>query len=409
MILKYFPVFKYRDFRLLWFSELVSRIGTTMVTVAISWHLYLLTHSPFALGLIGLFQLIPFLFFNLFGGVFADAHDRRKILRFTQPLFALASLVLGISTVFHFVSPFLIYLMIAIVAVGLAFDMPARNALLPSLIDKKDLSNANSVYGILEDFTEMIGPAVGGFLIAFIGLANIYFLDAISTVFVFFAILAMHTSGIPTGEKATISFKAVIESVQYLFSKKLLWSTKLLDGLSVLFASCIILMPVFAKDVLHVGPTGLGFLYAAPAVGAVLTGLVMSRVSSKIKKQGKLLLLVVAIYALATIAFGLSTSFPLSLLFLAILGAANCVSVVIRATIRQLHTPSHMMGRLYALFSFIWVSGDKLGDLEAGILAGFIGAPFAVIIGGAAALTVVGTVAATIPELRNFTLEKDTI
>lgn len=402
MIAKYFPAFKNRDFSLFWFSDFVARIGTQLLTVAVSWQLYLLTHSPLALGLIGIFQAIPLLVFNFFGGLIADRYNRKKILYITGLLLVCTSTLLGITTTLHIISPGIIYSTIAIVAIINSFNYPAYGSVLPGIVTNNEMTVAASTFGLQEDMSEMIGPAVAGFLIATIGVGNIYFFDAFSTVVSLVALFMMSYTGKTTTEKSAISFAAVKEGYTFLLSQKVMWSSMILDALSVLFASSIILMPIFANDILHVGSQGLGFLYAAPAVGAVLMGLIIAR-GVKIYKQGKVLLSVVALYALATIIFGLSKSFIISLIALVILGGANLVSVTIRSVIRQRFTPEHMRGRLYSFYSFFWILGDRIGDIEGGFLAQLVGAPFAVVVGGIGALVVVGSMALFNPELRNHT------
>lgn len=403
MLLSHFPAFKHRDFRLLWISELISAIGTSILTVALSWQLYLLTHSAIALGLVGLAQGIPFLLFNLIGGSFADAHNRKVILYITQPIIALASFILAVTTFTHTITPLTIYSLLIVVNLALAFDMPARGGLMPTLVPKKDLGSANSIYTLLWQTSNMIGPAIGGFLIAGIGVGWIYMLDAFSTVSVVLAIMLIHASGVPHGDVTKPSFRAIQDGFSFLFSRPILWSTKLLDAVSVLFASSIIVMPIFAKDILHVGPQGLGFLYAAPSIGGVVVGFLVSPHLSKVKKQGKLLLISVAIYALATVYFGFSTSFIMSLLALFIAGGANVISVILRSTITQLNTPNHMMGRLSSISSVFWFAGDKLGDVEGGFLAQLLGARLSVVLGGIGALVTVGVMTLGISSLRNYT------
>ncbi len=402
MFLSHFPAFKYRDFRLFWIAEFTSAVGSTILSVAIGWHLYEMTHSPLSLGLIGLFQGIPFLLFNLIGGNFADVHNRKHILYVTQPVIVITSLMLAFGTYFHFISPLLIYAMIVFVWIAVAFDMPARGALLPTLVERKDLASANSVYTLLWEGSTLFGPALGGFLIAAIGVGNIYFLDALSTLVMIGAIFMIHQSGEPTGEKSEISFRAITDGFKFLFSKEILWTMKLLDAVSVLFASCVILMPVFAKDILHVGPQGLGLLYAAPALGGVIMGIIMSRLINHMKFQGPIMLFAIAMYALSTIVFGFSTSFALSLFALFISGASNVVNVVIRSTATQLNTPDSMMGRMSSLSAIFFVAGDKFGDLEGGLVASLLGAPAAVAVGGVGALVVVGIMAFSSRALRKY-------
>lgn len=401
MLSKYFPAFKYRDFRLFWSADLISRVGTQLLTVAVSWHLYLLTHSPFALGLIGVVQLVPLLICNLFAGAVADVHNRKTILYVTQFIMVVTSLALGLATYAHVISPSIIYVLIGIAAVAISFYLPAYGSVLPAIVDQKDLSAANSTLTLQEDISEMAGPAAAGLLIASIGVANLYLLDALSTIVAVVMLYRMTFNGEQAGERPKVSFGAVNEGYRFLISQKVLWSSMMLDTLSVLFASSIVLMPIFANDILHVGPQGLGLLYAAPAIGAVCIGFFLSRGVS-IYRQGKVLLLAVAMYALATIVFGLSRSFLLSIVALVVVGGANVISVTIRAVIRQVFTPDTMRGRVYSFYSFFWIAGDKVGDIEGGFLAQLIGASGTVAVGGVAALAVVGAMAVLNPNLRNY-------
>ncbi len=406
--MKHFPAFSYRDFRLFWLSDFIARIGTQLLTVTISWQLYLLTHSPFALGLIGVFQAIPLLIFNFFGGAVADAYNRKKILYITGLLLVGTSFLLGITTVTHTISPTIIYSIIATVAIINSFNYPAYGSVLPALVDKQDLTVAASTFGLQEDLSEMIGPAIAGFLIASIGVGNIYFLDAFSTVVSLVTLACMAYSGKIVGEKTAVSFAGVKEGYVFLISQKVMWSSMMLDALSVLFASAIVLMPIFANDVLHVGAKGLGILYASPAIGAVIVGFFLSR-GRQIYSQGKVLLSAVGIYAFATIVFGISTSFFLSVCALIVVGGANLVSVTIRSVIRQTFTPDTMMGRLYSFYSFFWITGDKLGDIEGGFVAQLIGAPAATVVGGIGALIVVGSMAIFNADLRRHRLQLERV
>ena len=403
MIISRFPAFKYRDFRLLWTSELISSFGTNILTVAVAWHLYLLTHSALALGLVGLAQGIPFLVFNLIGGSYADVHNRKKILYITQSIISLSSIFLAIATFNHFVSPTIIYIVLAVMSIAVSFDMPARGGILPTLVDRNDLGSANSVYALLWQTSSMVGPAIGGFLIAGIGVSWIYLIDGISTLSVLFAILLIRANGQPTGEASKPSFSAIKEGFSFLFSRNVLWSTKLLDAVTMFFASTVIIMPIFATDILHVGPQGLGLLYSAPSVGGVIIGFIITPYISKVKQQGKLFLAAVAVFALATILFGISKSFIFSLIVLFIGGGANVISVILRSTITQINTPDKMMGRVSSISSVFWFAGDKLGDFEAGFLAQLVGAQLSVVIGGIAALISVGTMTLFNRPLRKYT------
>lgn len=370
--------------------------------VAVAWHLYLLTDSALALGIVGLAQGIPFLVFNLIGGSYADVHNRKKILYITQSVMSLSSVFLAFATFNNFISPTVIYIVLAVMSIALAFDMPARGGILPTLVDKKDLSSANSVYALLWQTSSMVGPAIGGFLIAGMSLSWIYLIDGITTLSVLFAILLIRANGQPTGEASKPSLSAIKEGFSFLFSRNVLWSTKLLDAVTMFFASTVIILPIFATDVLHVGPQGLGLLYSAPSVGGVVVGFIIAPYLSKIRQQGKLFLAAVAVFAFATILFGLSNSFILSLVALFIAGGANVISVILRSTITQVNTPDKMMGRVSSISSVFWFAGDKLGDFEAGLLAQIVGAQVSVVIGGIGALLSVGAMSIFNRSLRNY-------
>ncbi len=288
---RWLAAMRYRDFRLLWTGEFISAAGTEMFFVSLNWQMYLLTHSALALGLIGLARSLPIILFSLLGGTFADAHNRKKILYVTQSIMILCSLLLAFATFTHLVTPPLMYLLTGLDAAAVAFDMPARSALVPNLVDRKDL---------------------------------VYSIDAVSTVAVLLALLLIHNPGEPGGEKTAVSFASMKGGLAFVRSKTILWSTMLLDFLGTFLASAITLLPIYAKDILHVGPQGLGLLYAAPTAGALLAGFFMAQYGQSIKRQGKVLLLAIATYALATILFGVSRNYLLSLFALALVGGSDC-------------------------------------------------------------------------------------
>lgn len=399
---RWLAAMRYRDFRLLWTGEFVSAAGTEMFFVALNWQMYLLTHSALALGLIGIARSLPIILFSLPGGAFADAHNRKKILYVTQSIMILCSLLLAFTTFTHLVTPLLMYLLTGLDAAAVAFDMPARSALVPNLVDRKDLANALSIYEILWQIASITGPAIAGFLIASIGVGGAYSIDAVSTVAVLLALLLIHHRGEPGGEKTAVSFTSMREGLAFVRSKTILWSTMLLDFLGTFLASATTLLPIYAKDILHVGPQGLGLLYAAPTTGALLAGFLMARYGQSIKRQGRALLLAVAAYALATILFGVSRIYLLSLLALALVGGSDCISMVIRQTIRQLVTPDAIRGRMSSIMMIFFMGGPQLGEFEAGLVAAAAGAPLAVVLGGAATLGMLGIMTLSIPTLRNY-------
>jgi len=399
---RWLAAMRYRDFRLLWTGEFVSAAGTEMFFVALNWQMYLLTRSALALGLIGLARSLPIILFSLLGGAFADAHNRKKILYVTQSTMIVCSLLLACATFTRLVTPLLMYLLTGLDAAAVAFDLPARSALVPNLVDRKDLANALSIYEILWQIASITGPAIAGFLIASIGVGGVYSIDAVSTVAVLLALFLIHYSGEHSDEKTAVSFDSMKEGLAFVRSKTILWSTMLLDFLGTFLASAITLLPIYAKDILHVGPQGLGLLYAAPTAGALLAGFFMAQYGQNIKRQGKVLLLAIAAYALATILFGVSRVYLLSLLALALVGGCDCISMVIRQTIRQLATPDAIRGRMSSIMMIFYMGGPQLGEFEAGLVAAAAGAPLSVVLGGAATLGMLGVMALLVPTLRNY-------
>ncbi|HVZ11919.1 MAG TPA: MFS transporter [Patescibacteria group bacterium] len=401
-----YPALKSLDFRYFWFGQFVSNIGTQMQIVALNWHIYVMTGSAIALGIIGLSRFIPVAIFATIGGSFADVHNRKHLQLVTQTLMALLSFVLAATTFMHTVSPFIIYTVTVLMAVITSFDLPARQALIPNLVDKQHLPSAMSLNFIMFQTSIILGPALAGFLIGGSGVGLIYLLNAISFISVIISILLLKNDGEPEGEKSTVSWAAIVEGLKFVRSKTLIWSTMLLDFFAGVFAAATVIMPIFAKEVLKVGPQGLGFLYAAPSVGAVLAGMYMAHTGT-IKKQGVVLLTSVAIFGLATIAFGLSKNFMLSLLFLSFVGAGDSVSTVIRNVIRNIETPDYIRGRMTSINMIFFMGGPQLGEFEAGLVAAAVGGPLSVVLGGVGTLVVVGATTVLVPTLRNYTNHED--
>lgn len=396
-----FPALKYRDFRLLWLGLFISNTGSQMQFAAINWHIFILTHSPLALGMIGLSRFLPIAVFSLIGGAVADAHNRKKILFVTQATLTVLSGILAFTTFANTVNPLIIYIITALSAVALAFDAPPRQAMIPNLVQREHLANALNLNVIMFQSAMVIGPALSGIVIAKFGLGTVYLFNTISFFSVIGALLLMNTSGEVEGTPSKVSFHAVVEGLAFVKSKTIIWSTMILDFFSTFFASAIALLPIFAEQILHVGPVGFGLLYAAPSIGAVGAGYVLAHMGT-IKNQGKLLLSAVALYGIATIAFGLSKIFILSFFALLLVGVGDSISTVIRNIIRQLTTPDYIRGRMTSVNMLFVMGGPQLGEFEAGVMAAVIGGPASVVIGGIGTLFVVGTVALAIPALRNY-------
>lgn len=401
-----FAALRYRDFRLMWIGLLISSIGSQMQFAAINWHIFILTHSAVSLGLIGLSRFIPIAFFSLIGGAVADARNRKTILFITQIVLMSVSVFLALSTFFNITTPLIIYIITAISSVAIAFDSPPRQAIIPSLVHKDHLTNAMSLNSIMWRTAMIVGPTLAGIIIGQFGVAFVYFINAISFIAVIIALVLMKTSGEVEGIPSKISLKAILEGLSFVKSKPIIWSTMILDFFSTFFASATSLLPIFAVNVLNVGSVGYGLLYAAESIGAVLSGYVLAHLGV-IRNQGKTLLIAVFIYGLATVAFGLSKVFIISLLALFFVGVGDSISTIIRNTIRQLTTPDYIRGRMTSVNMIFFMGGPQLGEFEAGMLAAVIGAPLSVVVGGIATIAVVGLVAVKIPVLRRYSGEND--
>ena len=392
---------RYRDFRLLWIGLLVSRIGSEMQVVAVAWHTYLLTGSPLSLGMIGLSRFLPVLFFSLIGGIAADRYDRRKVMLVSQIAMAFFSLVLAFATLYSEISPALIYLMIAANSVASVFDTPARQSLVPLLIPKKEFINAVSLTTTMWHTAIVVGPTISGFVLGAFGIASVYFINALSFVASIISLVLMKKGGREVTTKTSFSLSAVTEGLQFVFKTPLMYSSMILDFFATFFSSATVLLPIFATDVLKVGPEGLGFLYAAPSLGAILGGMLISSFP-KIQKQGRLLIAGVLLYGLATFLFGFTRSFFMSLVFLFFTGFGDVISTIIRNTIRQMSTPDHLRGRMVSVNMIFFFGGPQLGEVEAGVLAAAVGTPLSVSIGGLGTILVTLLIAYLVPKLRKY-------
>jgi MFS family permease len=397
---------RYRNFRLLWLGQFISLSGSMMQSTAILWHVSLLVPEDkkgIALGLVGLVRIVPIIAFSLIAGVVADARNRRNLLLVTQSAMTVVAVVLAAVTLRGLNVVWPLYLLTAVSAAASSFDNPARQSLLPNLVAREHLPNAISLYTIMFQTASVAGPAIGGLVIGYLGIAWVYAINAISFVAVIAALLLMR--GVPArtaGGQNEISLRAALEGLRFVFGAPLIRSTMLLDFFANFFAAATKLLPIFAQDILRVGPQGFGWLMAAPSVGAMLTSLVMVRAADRIDRRGAVLLWAVVGYSVATIVFGLSRVFWLTFLCLALTGAADTVSVVLRNIIRQLTTPDHLRGRMVSVNMIFFVGGPEIGEFEAGVLADLFGAPISVISGGIGALVATVWVARTTPALRRY-------
>ncbi len=396
-----FVALQNRDFRLLWIGQLISQAGTRMQIVTINWHVYVLTGSALALGLTGLVRIVPIIVFSLLGGLFADSRDRRRVLLATQSAMMFFAALLGFVTMNGWASVPLIYLLAALTAAAMAFDSPARQALVPNLVPKHHLTNALSLNNIMRQTASIVGPGLAGFVIASLGVGAVYWINAASFLSVLVALLLMRVPSQRNLTMGRVTVSALGEGIQFVRRNEIIFATMLLDFFASFFSSATALLPIFARDILRVGSEGLGLLYAAESVGAVCAGVTIS-IAGQIRRQGAILLIAVMLYGAATALYGASQWFALSFFFLACIGAADTVSTILRNTIRQLATPDHLRGRMTSVNLIFLQGGPQLGNLEAGLVAAAFGAPFSVISGGVATVLLVGITAWLTPKLREY-------
>ncbi len=402
----------HRDYRRLIVSQLLSLTGSQMQVVAINWHVYLLTKSPLALGIVGLTRVVPIVAFSLWGGVVADRHDRRRVMIATQIAMTAVALALWGTTFAGHETLWLIYALNALSASAVAFDGPSRQALIPRLVPPADLPGALTLNLSVFQASLIGGPAVAGLLIAHAGegtrgLALIYLLNALSFLAVIYALATMHTSGAPTAESGqTEGWSALREGLRFVFTTPLMVWTMGLDFLATFFSGAMSLLPIFADQVLKVGAKGYGVLAAAPAVGALLGSLLLS-IRPLPPRQGRIFLWSVAAFGASTIVFGLSRSFWLTLAALAGVGFADAISTVIRQTLRQFITPDRLRGRMTSVNMIFFMGGPQLGELEAGVVASLfasavIGVTVSVVSGGIATVAITAAIAAAAPMVRRY-------
>jgi MFS family permease len=406
-----FAALRHRNFRLLWLGLLVSFSGSFMQSAAVLWHVSILVpedRRALALGLVGLVRVIPIILCSLISGVAADAFDRRKLMLVTQSVMAMLAATLAVLTFRGLSAVWPVYVLTAGSAAAGAFDVPARQALTPNLVPREHLPNAISLNSMMMQIASVAGPALGGLLIATAGLGWVYALNAASFLTVIGALLMMRQPQQPdatTAHRGDFTIAAALEGLRFVFRAPLIRSTMLLDFFATFFSSATALLPIFAQDVLHVGVRGYGWLYAAPAAGAVLTSAVMVRAVDSIERRGFVLIASILVYGTATVGFGLSHHFWLTFACLAATGAADTVSMVFRNLIRQLETPDRLRGRMLGVNMIFFMGGPQLGELEAGLVANRFGAVMSVITGGVGCLVATVWIATSTPALRAYRRE----
>lgn len=391
---------------------MVSLTGSQMQVAAVDWHVYLLTKSPLALGLVGLSRVIPIVSFSLLGGVVADRYDRKKVMLATQTTMTCVAALLGFLTLTGHETLWTLYVLTGMTSAAGSFDNPARQALIPRLVPREHLPGALAMNLTMFHVGMIGGPALAGVLIAASadgtrGLAWIYFVNALSFLGTLMTLLSLRASGKVEGTAhGETPWRSLREGLRFVFSTPIMVWTMALDFIATFFSGANSLLPIFADQILKVGAVGFGWLRAAPALGA-LAGSLYTSLHPIPARQGRVLLWAVAGYGTATVVFGLSRSYLLTFLALAVAGLADLVSTVVRQILRQLITPDAMRGRMTSVNMIFFMGGPQLGELEAGLLASLfatatLGATVSVVSGGLATVAAVAVVAWATPIVRDY-------
>ncbi len=399
-----YAALRWRDFRQFLGGHLVSVFGIQMQTVAVGWQLYEKTSSAMALGMVGLVQVIPMIGFAIFAGQIADRFDRRKVLMTATALSAISSFGLAMVSARGGNVP-LIYTFLFLSGAARSFQGPARSSLMPLLVPMSIFSNAVrwAVSGF--ELSSMAGPALGGALIAWIRSATpVYILAGFGSIFYFLMLASLTRRSYAAAASRTSNgsnLKTLVAGFSYVRQRGILLAAITLDMFAVLFGGAVALLPVYAKDILQVGPAGLGWMQAAPSLGAVMMALITTHLPP-FKNAGRSLLVAVSGFGVATVIFGVSRNFWLSLSMLFLTGAFDNISVVVRHTLVTILTPDEMRGRVSAVNGMFISASNELGRFESGSVAYLFGPVFSVVSGGIGTLIVVAIIALLSPQLRNY-------
>ena len=382
-------------------GRFVATLGEMMVSVAIGWELYQRTNSALALGFVGLTLVIPVLLFSLPAGHLADHYNRQRIVVVSQMLLLFASLSLAALSWTQGALP-LVYGALFLIGVGGAFSSPAASTLIPQTVPPETFEKATTWSSSSWQLAAVIGPALGGAVIALTGGATlVYLLDACGSLIYIALILLIRARPATPPAKRETTVRSLAEGLRFLRGSQVLLAAITLDMFGVLLGGATTLLPIFAKDILHVGPVGLGWLRAAPSVGAALMALILTH-TPLFRRAGRTLLWAVIVFGLATIVFGLSRDFYLSLVALLVLGAADNISVVIRHSLLLLRTPDAMRGRIAAVNGIFISASNELGGFESGLVAWLLTPVISVVLGGVGTILVVLAVAYFAPEMRRL-------
>lgn len=396
------------DFRWFVFARFLLTIAIQMQSVIVGWQIYELTHDPLSLGLIGLTEAVPFLGTALFSGHVADTFNRKNIILLSGSVYFICALILlAVSTALH---PALavfgalpVYLIIFITGIARGFLAPAQSAFAAQLVPRELFGNASTWNSAVWQIAAVTGPAIGGLIYGFFGIGTSYFtVSVIAAAGIFFYSL-VEKKPLPEKVKNENIRESLSTGLKFVFGNRIILSAISLDMFAVFFGGAVSILPIFADQILHTGPKGLGFLRAAPAVGAIIMSVILAH-KPPFKNAGRNLLFCVAGFGTAMILFAISTNFYAALFVLMLSGMFDNVSVIIRSTIIQLYTPDEMRGRVSAVNSIFIGSSNELGSFESGVAAKLMGLIPSVIFGGSMTIAVVAAIRKFAPTLRKLSL-----
>jgi MFS family permease len=398
--------FRHHDFRIFWTGSFCSSMGSQFTTVAMAWQIYELTHSPLQIGLLGLARAVPQIFLSLFAGLLADAVNRRKLMMCTQAGLCCVSASLALLTFADKASPHLLYLATMLLALFSSLEQPSRQSLIPNLVPREDLARALALQGTQRHVPMIAGPSLAGIILALAGPTACYTIDALSWLAMLSALLRLRTKISEGAGLRTVSLRSLQEGIGFVWNHGIILPLMILDFGASFFGNVRGLLPVYAKDILAVGPTGLGLLYSARAVGSLAAAAAMSFWGA-VKHSGLWVFVGVGVYGLSTAFFAYSSWFWFSFLMLTLTGVGDTISSILRATINQLQTPDELRGRMSSINGIFTMGGPQLGQFEIGIMATWLGSELAALTGGLATLAIVAAVALAFPYVRSYRIQPE--
>ena len=392
---------RHRDFRLFWTGLLLSSVGSQFTQVAMAWQIYELTNSPLQIGLIGLVRAVPQMIILLFGGLLADAMNRRKLMMVTQGSLFFVSGSLALIALAGHVTPLKLYGVTVFLAFFSSLEVPSRQAIVTNLVPAEDLSRALAIFSTQRQIATIAGPSIAGVVLAFAGPALCYAVDAFSWL-VMLGALALIRAQLPErGGWRTISLDSLRAGFSFVWGHAVIFPFLMMDFGANIFGTMRSLFPIYARDILTVGPRGLGLLYAASAAGSLIGALAFS-LWGPARRAGRWILFGVTIYGVCLFCFAQSHWFWLSIALLIGAGIGDTISAILRSTINQLSTPDDLRGRMSSINSIFTNSGPQLGQFQLGALAAAIGTEFAATTGALAILAIVALLAVRFPHVREY-------